>query len=87
MNILPFHLAFCVWIHHNTWSRIEVLMDRRVLSGESNHHDARLNGRGQKVAENTKHSRNIQRTLKIIKLDTETHVLFEGKSADCHVGG
>ena len=60
VNILPFHLAFCVWIHHNTWSRIEVLMDRHALSGESNHHDARLNGRGQKVAENTKHSSTIE---------------------------
>ena len=69
MNILPFHLAFCVWIHHNTWSRIEVLMDRHALSGESNHHDARLNVRKQKVAEDTKYSRNIQRTLKKIKLD------------------
>ena len=39
---------------------MEVLMDRRVLLGESNRHDARLNGRGKKVAEDTKHSRNIQ---------------------------
>ena len=35
-------------------------MDGRALSGESNHHDARLNGRGQKVAENTKHSKTIE---------------------------
>ena len=45
------------------------------------------NGRGQIVAEDTKQSRNIQRTLKIIKLDSETHVSFEGKTGDCRVGG
>ena len=45
------------------------------------------NGRGQIVAEDTKQSRNIQRTLKIIKLDTETYVLFEGEFVDCRVGG
>ena len=45
------------------------------------------NGRGQIVAEDTKQSRNIQRTPKIIELDWETHVSFEGKAGDCRVGG
>ena len=42
---------------------------------------------GQTVTENTKHSRNIQKTHKIIKLDTKTHISFKGKNRDYRVEG